>query len=223
MQFENPMTFVRSLKGAPASVLWALMFTRQMMTSLELQQWTGYKDDNITLATRLLVSLGWVVARSPRGPWGLAEGRQLPLMPGIERLANVESVESDLIGINALNVLSSSSSENHSTIELKEQEETDDSDLIGIIKANLEACDECGIREPKRSLIAKLRHVKPDFIHGHVRQIKAEALPLGTAIHRIQYNWSVDPQYQTVKDNDLDMNKYWSDYLRRQKESSEEE
>src|SRR3990172_4914579 len=99
MQFENTMTFVRAIKGAPASVLWALCFTRQMMTALELQQWTGWKGDNLTVALRLLVDLGWVVARSPRGPWGLAEGRQLPLMPGIEQLERIENPDSDLIGV----------------------------------------------------------------------------------------------------------------------------
>ena len=87
MQLENPLTFVRSLKGAPASILWAFFFTRRVMTALELQEWTGYKGDNITVAVRLLVNLGWLIARSPRGPWCLADGRQFPLMD-----------ESDLIG-----------------------------------------------------------------------------------------------------------------------------
>lgn len=91
MQFENMMTFVRAIKGAPASVLWALIITQRMMTALELQQWTGYKGDNITVSVRLLIDLGWVVARTPRGPWGLAEGRQLPLMPGIEQLQGLEN------------------------------------------------------------------------------------------------------------------------------------
>lgn len=97
MQFENMMTFVRAIKGAPASVLWALIITQRMMTALELQQWTGYKGDNITVSVRLLIDLGWVVARTPRGPWGLAEGRQLPLMPGIEQLQGLENRDSDLI------------------------------------------------------------------------------------------------------------------------------
>ena len=99
MQFENMMTFVRAIKGAPASILWALMITQRMMTALELQTWTGYKGDNITTSVRLLEELGWVVAKSSRGPWGLAEGRQLPLMSGIEQIASFENPDSDLIGV----------------------------------------------------------------------------------------------------------------------------
>lgn len=109
MQFENMMTFVRAIKGDAASVLWALIITQRMMTALELQQWTGYKGDNITVSVRLLIDLGWVVARTPRGPWGLAEGRQLPLMPGIEQLQGLENRDSDLIGVAGLPSSSSTS------------------------------------------------------------------------------------------------------------------
>src|SRR5512141_1890928 len=77
---ENPLTFVRSIKGAPASILWALLFTQRLMTNQELQRWTGYASDAVTNATRLLVDLGWLIPRSNYGPWSLAPGRQLPLM-----------------------------------------------------------------------------------------------------------------------------------------------
>lgn len=196
MQFENTMTFVRALKGAPASVLWALLFTKRMMTALELQQWTGYKGDNITVAVRLLVDLGWAVARSPRGPWGLAEGRQLPLMPGIGQTEALKPPDSDLIGVGARGSSSSSRRSRLSSYLPQEEEETDESDLIGFIAENLAALDEAGIREPKRTKLARLKHVTPEFIKGHIRQVKAECLPIGTAIHRIEYKWSVDPRYE---------------------------
>jgi hypothetical protein len=80
MPFENPMTFVRSIKGAPASVLFALLFTRHPMTNQELQRWTGYSDDTLTAAIQLLVDLGWIVALHARGPWAMDDRRQLPLM-----------------------------------------------------------------------------------------------------------------------------------------------
>lgn len=175
MQLENAITFVRSIKGAPASILWAFLFTRRTMTALELQEWTGYKGDNITVAVRLLVNLGWLTARSPRGPWCLADGRQMPLM----------NVESDLIGVR------SSSSEIFSPVTSYlplEEDEGDESDLIGVVAA----LDAAGIREPKRSALKKLPHVTPEFIRAHVEQAKREGLPIGTAIHRIEFNWDVD-------------------------------
>lgn len=177
MQFENPTTFVRAIKGAPASILWAFFFTRRVMTALELQEWTGYKGDNITVAVRLLVNLGWLSARSPRGPWCLCEGRQLPLM----------NDESDLIGFIPPSSSSSSSKLNVPS-NLEEQEEQDDSDLIGVVAA----LDAAGIREPKRSMLAKLPHVTVEMINAHVERCKAEGLELGTAIYRIQYNWAYE-------------------------------
>ncbi len=170
MHFENSMTFVRSIKGAPASVLWALLFTRRAMTSLELQQWTGYKDDNIKLAVRLLTDLGWITARSARGPWSLAQGRQLPL-----------TLESDLIGLEP----ASSTCSSHSLPLEQELQEEPESEKIGLCLA---ACDECIIREPARSRLASLPHVTPDLIRAHV----AAAPNLGTAIYRIEHNWPVD-------------------------------
>lgn len=199
-QFENTMTFVRSLKGAPASVLWALVFHRQMMTALELAQWTGYKGDNITVAVRLLVDLGWVTARSARGPWGLVAGRQLPLMEVFNALEGpdsdligVRNSESDLIGFGT-RISSSSSSKYKPLTYLEEQEEEgDDSDLIGVV---YKALDAAGIREPKRSKLARLKHVTPELIEAHVRQAKEEHMPLGTAIYRIEFDWAVDPRFE---------------------------
>lgn len=175
MQLENSLTFVRAIKGAPSSILWAFFFTRRAMTALELQQWTGYKGDNITEAVRLLVDLGWLTARSARGPWCLADGRQLPLM----------DADSDLIGVR------SSSSDLFSPVTSylpQEQEEQDDSDLIGVVAA----LDAAGIREPKRSQLARLEHVTPELVQAHVLLAKRDGMPLGTAIHRIEFNWDVD-------------------------------
>lgn len=189
MQLENSETFVRAIKGAPASILWAFFFTRRAMTALELQEWTGYKGDNITVALRLLVNLGWLSARSARGPWCLCDGRQFPLMEG----------ESDLIGVMP-SLSSSSSSKNIPASIEQEQEEEDESDLIGVVVA----LDEAGIRDPARKRLAKMEHVTPEFVRGHVEVVKAEGLQIGTAIHRIEYNWPLPSGqgggYQTVID-----------------------
>ena len=77
---QIPLAFLRSIKGAPASVLLALLFNRRPMTNQELQRWTGYSDQSVTQATRLLMDLGWVIAHGPRGPWSLNARRQWPLM-----------------------------------------------------------------------------------------------------------------------------------------------
>ena len=90
--FVASMTLFRSLKGAAASVLCVLGFTRVSMTNQELQHWTGYAHERITMALRILTDLGWVTALSPRGPWLLAERPDASLMPA---LANAGGTNAD--------------------------------------------------------------------------------------------------------------------------------
>jgi hypothetical protein len=197
MQFENPMTFVRAIKGAPSSVLWALMFTKQMMTALELQQWTGYKGDNLTVALRLLVDLGWVVARSSRGPWALAEGRQLPLMDffleenGSDK--KFEKPESDLIGFRdgvvddgtikvfSPTITTTSLTSGRATPIKSESENTREKACFALLA-------EAGIHGKKAKQLVKLDWVTPEYIQAHFEQVKRETWdnPQGMMIYRIE-------------------------------------
>ena len=182
MQFENPVTFVRAIKGAPASILWAFFFNRRVMTALELQEWTGYKGDNITVAVRLLVNLGWLSARSPRGPWCLVEGRQLPLM-----------AESDLIGFSStttttnrkLNLNKSRVEAVAGTNPIKSESQLLLEEMGVPVDANLKACKLYGIGEPIASRISMEKHVTPDFIEAHVRSL-VDGETIGLAIVRIR-------------------------------------
>lgn len=182
--FENPMTFVRAMKGAPASILWAFLFSKRVMTALELQEWTGYKGDNITVAVRLLVNLGWLNARSPRGPWCLSEGRQFPLM----------NDESDLIGfIPTTTTTMEEEKQDKSVVVVKRGTTPIKSDSTvyetpGVtFEKNLKACRDCNIGEPKASLISDMPWVSPDFIKAHVESLYASDV-VGLAIMRIEGN-----------------------------------
>jgi len=153
------------------------------MTALELQQWTGYKGDNITVALRLLEVEGWISARSPRGPWCLAEGRQLPLMD-----------ESDLIGFGATTT---------TAIEEKKGDKLAAAVLRGLtpiksesvvyevhgvtFESNMAMCRKCNIGEPKASKISLLPWVSPEFIKAHVDSLYADQ-QIGLAILRIENN-----------------------------------
>jgi len=184
MQLENPTTFVRAIKGAPASILWAFLFTRRALTALELQEWTGYKGDNITVAVRLLVNLGWLSARSPRGPWCLCEGRQFPLMNN----------ESDLIGvIPTTTTTMEEEKQDKSVVVVKMgltpiKSESVDYETPGVtFEINLKACRDCRIGEPKASQIANMPWASPDFIKAHVESLYASD-SIGLAIRRIEGN-----------------------------------
>lgn len=195
MQFENQMTFVRALKGAPASVLWAFVITQRMMTALELQQWTGYKGDNLTVALRLLVDLGWVVARSSRGPWGLAEGRQLPLMPGIDQLRGPVPPDSDLIGfrggvVNDVDISFSSPTNTTTTLTASRKTPIKSDSLDEGDRAKLAALDAAGIRGKKARELIRLEWVTVQYINAHAAAIAGEDWdnPQGMMIYRIEGN-----------------------------------
>lgn len=184
--YENPMTFVRSCKGAPISVLVALSFIRGPATSFELQKWTGYKDDNITLATRLLVDMGWLVAITARGPWALAAGKQLPLGAFIEG-------ESDLIGtltatttteISSIAEKLSSSNKAGNRTPIKSESVVRENPLYD---ENIVACRGAGIGYPTRETLSDLPHVTPDLIRSHVKALVAGE-SIGLAILRIREN-----------------------------------
>lgn len=201
MQLENPITFLRSIRGAPACVLWALIITRRPMTNLEVQRWTGYGHDSVTPALRLLVDLGWVSARSPRGPWCLAAGRQLPMMQipetelgGASGAAEIENSES---GFPALPLSSSCSSNIEGATDIEQQEQLNAG--FPHLHGHKPACSEAlrallqaGIREPKASALARLAHVTPEYVRAHVRKALEQGHALGTAIHRIERAWPLE-------------------------------
>lgn len=56
----NPMMFIRSLKGAPASVLWTLVLVHQLFTIKQMSDYTRYKPDAIRDAMRVLGNYGLV-------------------------------------------------------------------------------------------------------------------------------------------------------------------
>jgi hypothetical protein len=186
MQFENPLTFVRSMKGAPISILVACMFARKALSNLELQMWTNYNDEAITKAARLLCTMGWLTAVGRQGPWSLSEGRQLPLMDIADELVAVAG--SDPVFPDRR----SSSSQRDFEVTSYLPQEQEEGERSGFSGSLLAALDAANIKEPKRSELARLAHVTPDLIAAHVEAAKREGFPLGTAIYRIQYDWAVD-------------------------------
>lgn len=190
--FENPQTFVRSIKGAPCSVLMALFFVQRPMNGKELARWTGYADENITNAVHLLTDLGWLVAISPRGPWGLAgKARQLPLVNFFE------DREPDIIGI-----------ENATTTTIGREQEIILNQVVAVEKqtrknrtrdtfkptnphfeANMKACRSSHIGSPVNRELSDMfdeyeQPITPDFILAHVEDAGPDNI--GLAITRIR-------------------------------------
>ena len=77
---DPAMSFFRTMKGAPHSVLAVLAYHGRPMTNRELQLWTGYHADTITRAVQDLMQMGWLTAQTPSGPWLMAHGRRVPCL-----------------------------------------------------------------------------------------------------------------------------------------------
>ncbi len=176
MSFESPMTFVRSLKGAPASVFLAFLFVRRPMTSRELQRWTGYGGDAVMEAVHLLVDLGWITALGPGGPWAMGVERQLPLMASLpgEDSEPARSAVPERSGAR--------------TDEQEKREDPEDKEDEHFVTA-LYTLYDAGVQEPTAGRLARLAHVSADYVTAHIEQANAQGFGLGVAIYRIEHAW----------------------------------
>ncbi len=189
MSFENPMTFVRSLKGAPASVMLALLFARHPMTNRELERWTGYADAAVAQAARLLVDLGWISALGPRGPWTLPAGRQLPLM---------QQPDAELPDSTALLIVQSGMSPgNQEEMRADRRPDYEDAEDENFVRT-LHALYDAGIGEPTAGRLARLPHVSAEYVTRHVEQASAQGFHLGIAIYRIEHAWPLPQKKDTL-------------------------
>lgn len=108
MQIQNPMMFVRSIKGAPSSILWVLVLVRQALTIRQFCAYTDYKPDTVREAIEVLIGYEMVVENKlahGEAVFSLGKGYQF-LLPGLnlEALGRVEQMagvdpESEKIGL----------------------------------------------------------------------------------------------------------------------------
>jgi len=178
MHADQATMFLQSLRGNQALVVLAYLAVQRAMTLEELEGLTGLHNDTVRTAVRGLAAKGFLHKQVGE------RGRQTWLPAG-------ETFFGRLVGQNPKTSDSGSSSSSVVRVSLpleEEQEEPPESENFGFC---LRACDEVGIREPKRSQIARLDHVTPEFIRAHAKQAKDEGLAVGTAIYRIINNWDV--------------------------------
>ena len=74
-------TLLRSLKGAPASIILALALTGVSLAKRDLEILTGYSDKPISKGLALLELNGFVQDNGRAAGWSLRAGLQLPLFP----------------------------------------------------------------------------------------------------------------------------------------------
>lgn len=93
---ETPQLTLRSLKGAPLSVLLALRLAEAPLPQKALTLWTGYSDKTVAAALDLLVNMGLAVARGRGQGWSLAPAA-VPLLQALAgaAAAPTETEEAD--------------------------------------------------------------------------------------------------------------------------------
>jgi len=146
------------------------------MTNEELQRWTGYRHDAITPAVRLLVDLGWLTAHSPRGPWVLTEGFQLPLTYAEKPHTSLRGGRGGIEGTepDRLNPPPTSAEKPHIV-----------RDLIAL-----------GIHPKVADRIALIPNVSMDLVKRHIEDAAAEGATVGLAVYRLENKIAPKPNRQ---------------------------
>lgn len=201
---------VRTLKGAPLSVLVLLMLERSALSQGFLARHSGYSDKAVAAALDLLADYG-LARRIERYTWALAAGaEQLPFIVDADLPASTPTVgqapadaepgrkNSDLRSENfrpepplVVSLIDSDSIESEESNQLERRSEK--------IRANSETLAEFGIMEPARSRLANLAHVDPRQIRYHCQTCEST----GQAIHRIEHNWRVPVTFERDERNRL--------------------
>lgn len=198
--------FLQSLQGKQSTIVLAYLIVRRAMTLDELGGYTGLNGDTVRSAVRGLEAKGLLfVQRGERG-------RQVWHPSGDTFFAGLFGQNPKISDSSS----SSSSAEAESSYLEEEEEEGSESEKIRFC---LSACDEYGIREPKRGKLSRLRHVTPEFIKAHVLQARAEGLPIGSAIYRIEYDWAPAEKYLRER---VDMRGCWDKFVGGGDESEDE-
>lgn len=190
----NPQLLVQSLKGSKGHVLIAFLFARAALDIHELKAWTGLKRETIYDACASLEAMGLLGTQTlahGRTLW-LPAGDMLPLMgeqfqmsgkrtSGIAELPTTTTESLFLSEINTVVVEGQMSGKRTSGTDVV-YESYDAS-----FEANLAACRQKGIGEPKATEISLMPHVCPALIRAHVDSLR-KGERIGMAIVRITGN-----------------------------------
>jgi hypothetical protein len=182
----NPLTAIRSLKGAPLSCLVAMMFANQPVGKEWLARVTGYSDKPVASALDYLLEMGFVINGSRSQAWELhPDIKQLPMENPtlfLEPSRNISDSQPTTTALNTDNNSESKAVAEESAVD-EEIVDNDFEECLTIIKS-------AGIGEPTASRLARMQHVNPYYLVAHVQQAQRDEIKIPLLIHRIR---SQDP------------------------------
>lgn len=184
MQNINPLTVLRSLKGAPLSCLMALMFATQPVGKLWLSRITGYSDKPVAAALEYLLEMGFVTTAGRYESWQIKQNVfQLPLAPDNPLPESSRNYSDSLPTTTAINI-DSSNVDKKAVVVAKEELETYKhyfSECHQILKS-------AGIGEPMATRLASMEHATPYYLIAHTQQARKDKTNIRLLIHRIRSN-----------------------------------
>ncbi|MDR3576923.1 MAG: hypothetical protein P4L50_23905 [Anaerolineaceae bacterium] len=187
---DNPLQFVKKLKGAALAIIVILLHENKPVAAKFLGKWSGYEAGAIRRALLFLSDPEMdLVRRESRCAWELSEhGRQLRLLLGpksgsrhFEGL-HVTTTTTTTTLHRRKGPLSAAAAEGKQHFADSEAHSTQHFDeSIALLNA-------AGIGEPTASELANSGWITPEYIRAHVENAKKKDLPVGLLIHKMRSN-----------------------------------
>lgn len=183
MQNINPLTALRSLKGAPLSCLVALIFANQPVGKEWLARVTGYSDKPVSSAMDYLLEMGFVINGGRTEAWEIhQEFRQLS-MRNPELFLNSSRNNSDSEATTTALIVDSN---NMHEIAVAEEVEVEEEIVTSDFSESLEIIKSAGIGEPMASRLARMSHINPYYLTAHILQAQKDEINIRLLIHRLR-------------------------------------
>ena len=173
---------IRSLKGAPITVLCVMLLAGQPVTQEYCERHSGYTDKPVSQALHLLEELGYV-SHNGRYAWQIiSEATQLLMtLPEIPPQAETSRNNSDSMGTATTTIVESSIMR---SINAAEAAKNDESEIFRLAK-NVSALRKVGVYGAKAREIAALPHVTPRYIKAHAAYAELRKDAPGLMIRRM--------------------------------------
>ena len=178
----NPLTALRSLKGAPLSCLVALMFANQPVGKEWLARVTGYSDKPVSSAMDYLLEMGFVINGGRTESWELNQEMKHLVMGNPELLLESSRNNSDSNPTTTALIKDSNNKQEKAVAEEVEEQEIINSDF----EESLEIIKSAGIGEPMASRLARMQHINPYYLIAHVLQAQKDETNIRLLIHRLR-------------------------------------
>lgn len=185
-------TTFRIVKGAPLTVLFALLHLGGEAGLLEVCQLTSYTDKTADKALQTLMDAGLVTRTHFHKGFVLTRGGfQLPLELSKRFLAPRGDIGDSPMLQPAQAQTSEKFVSTTATDSLDQESLTNQSGIAEVVVARknsdvLEALKRAGIGEPTRSQLAQDPHLTPEFVNGHDALRRQQGHATGMLVHRLR-------------------------------------